>query len=152
MKLLRMLSATLGLMALFASCEMDLRHAPVPVQKSFDSLFPEAHHVRWEKEMTLYKAEFHNASHEMEAWFEKDGTWKRSKTELLLSEVPDTVLQATKEFSKGAWEIDDIDYYEQPAGIQAFYRIEFDKEHSERERILRLRPDGTIITDLNELL
>lgn len=46
---------------------------------------------------------------------------------------------------------DDVAYYQQPAGITEFYCIEFDKENSELERIVRIRPDGTIINDFREL-
>lgn len=149
MKFTKLFSLSI-IVPMIAACEMDIHKAPQAVQGSFSLMFADATQVEWEKEIFLYKAEFESDAHEKEAWFEKDGTWKRTKTEILLSEVPELVLAAANEYKDGAWEIDDIDYYQQSEGVKEFYCVEFDKENSEKERTVRIRPDGTIITDFRE--
>ena len=46
------------------------------------------------------------------------------------------------------WEIDDILLFEQADGVPAYYQIEYDREHSDREKQLLLFPDGSVFTRL----
>ena len=46
------------------------------------------------------------------------------------------------------WDIDDVAYCERAEGIKAYYLIEYDKEYSEREKTIRILPDGTVLTGM----
>ena len=74
--------ALLTIVFLIAGCTFDIRQAPKPVRSAFDSMFPGATHVEWEKVMSTYKAEFYHEGREKEVQFDSDGTWQRTKTEL----------------------------------------------------------------------
>ena len=139
-----LLFALLTIVFLFVGCTLEIRQAPKPVRNAFDSMFPGATHVEWEKVMSTYKAEFYHDGHEKEAQFDSDGTWQRTKTELSFFDIPTPVMETAREFCQ--WEIDDISLYEQSEGIPAFYLIEYDRDYALGEKQLRVLPSGTIMT------
>lgn len=138
-----LLFALLTIVFLFVGCTLKIRQAPKPVRSTFDSMFPGATHVEWEKVMSTYKAEFYHEGHEKEVQFDSDGTWQRTKTELSFFDIPASVLETAREFCQ--WEIDDISLYEQSKGIPAFYLIEYDRDYAPGEKQLRILPSGTIM-------
>ena len=103
----KMLLLTLvSLLLLLTGCALGLKQAPKAVRQAFDSQFPGASHVEWERVLSTYKAEFYHDGHEKEAQFDKDGTWKRTKTELTFLDIPAPVMKAAQDYCN--WEIDDI--------------------------------------------
>ena len=136
--------ALLTIVFLIAGCTLDIRQAPKPVSNAFDSMFPGATHVEWEKVLSTYKAEFYHDGHEKEAQFDGDGTWQRTKTELSFFDVLAPVLETAREYCN--WDIDDITLHEQSKGAPAFYLIEYDRDHAPGEKLLRVLPNGTILT------
>ena len=138
-KLVYLLSALLAVMA----CH-EVYKAPKPVQDSFEAMFPGATNLDWEKEMGLYKAEFDHDGHEKEAWFSAEGEWSRTETEVRLSEVPETVLNTAREWCD--WEIEDVFFCERADGGQSYYKFEFEKDFSDREKVLHVRPNGSIMS------
>ena len=138
-----LLFALLTILFLIVGCAFEVRKAPKPVHHAFDSMFPGASHVEWEKVLSSYKAEFYHDGHEKEAQFDGDGTWQRTKTKLSFFDVPAPVMETAREFSH--WDIDDISLNEQSKGIQAFYLIEYDRDYAPGEKRLRVLPSGTIM-------
>ena len=141
-----LLLALASLLLLLTGCAFGLKQPPKTVRQAFDSQFPGASHVEWERVMSTYKAEFYHDGHEKEAQFDKDGTWRRTKTELSFLDIPAPVMKAAQEYCD--WEIDDILLFEQADGVPAYYQIEYDREHSDREKQLLLFPDGSVFTRL----
>ena len=143
----KMLLLTLAsLLLLLTGCAFGLKQPPKTVRQAFDSQFPGASHVEWERVMSTYKAEFYYDGHEKEAQFDKDGIWRRTKTKLSFLDIPAPVMKAAQEYCD--WEIDDILLFEQADGVPAYYQIEYDREHSDREKQLLLFPDGSVFTRL----
>lgn len=65
---------------------------PKAVLDSFKSRFPEARHVRWEKEDDAsYEATFSHKSKQHSANFSDKGTWLETEEEIKLSALPDGV-------------------------------------------------------------
>lgn len=142
----KMLIALLVIILTFVTSCYDVHKAPKNVQNTFDSMFPGSIRVEWERELNVYKAEFIHDGHEKDAWFSPDGVWMNTRTKILLTEVPDAVLSSAHDYSD--WDIDDVVYCERSEGIKAYYLIEYDKEYSEREKTVRISPDGTIMMDM----
>ena len=95
----KMLLLTLvSLLLLLTGCALGLKQAPKAVRQAFDSQFPGASHVEWEKVLSTYKVEFYHDGHEKEAQFDKDGTWKRTKTELSFLDIPAPVMKAAQDY------------------------------------------------------
>ena len=138
-----LLFALLTIVFLVVGCTVEIRKAPKPVQNAFDSMFPGASHLEWEKIMSTYKAEFYHDGHEKEAQFEGDGTWQRTETKLSFFDVPAPVLETARNHSQ--LDIDDISLHEQSKGIPAYYLIEYDLDRAPGEKLLRVLPDGNIM-------
>ena len=129
-------------------CGMNIEKPSADIQKAFTEQFTNATRVEWEKEGALYKAEFLHECHEAEAWYDKDASWLRTKIEMAWPELPEVVQATIRDNTNEYWETDDISLYRQATGIPEYYYVELDRENSGNERQLRIRPDGTLITDL----
>jgi hypothetical protein len=142
-----LLFALLTIAFLLTGCTYGTKHIPKQVRQAFETMFPGATHVEWDKEFSSYTADFFHEGHEKEAQFDKEGNWMRTKTELSIVEVPAPVMEAALEHCD--WEIDDVCLYEQANGVAAYYMIEFDQDLSPHEKQLNILPDGTIVTDFS---
>ena len=127
-----------------AGCKYGIPQAPRQVLQTFETMFPGAIHVEWDKEFSTYKADFHHEGHEKEAQFEKDGVWMRTKTELSIAESPAPVVEAALAFSE--WEIENVFLFEQASGVSAYYRVDYGQDLTPHEKQLHLLPDGTVVT------
>lgn len=131
---------------ILTGCEYDIPTAPDFVLKTFQEKFPDARGAEWERERGLYKADFYSDGHEKEAWFRKDGSWKRTKTDISVREIPDAVQKTIDSYLDGSRRIDDVDFIEQDTDVRAYYRVELEKFKSEKEIIIRIQPDGVLVT------
>lgn len=122
------LCLAIGAMALFnVSCDDDVTPSDVPaaVMTKFQQMFPNIT-AKWEKDKNgQLKAEFYSDYHEMEVWFQKDGTWVMTKKDISVSELPKTVLDYLTANYTGV-EIDDADWVETPT--EKYYLVELDKD------------------------
>ena len=138
-----LLFALLTIVFLLIGCEVGIKQPPKAVRQAFETKFPGATHVEWEKLLSAYKADFHHEGREKEAQFDANGAWERTKTELTIFDVPGPVLKTAQEYCD--WEIDDVTLHEQATGVSAFYLVEYDLEETSREKMLRIFPDGTVM-------
>ena len=60
------------------------------VTKAFDTKYPDAQRVSWENEAGYVKAEFYTGSYEAEAWFDPQGNWMLTETDLPYKALPQT--------------------------------------------------------------
>lgn len=115
---------------LFTSCSDDddediqANQVPEVVMAAFTAKYPTATNVQWEKEGSSYKADFHNGSNEVDAWFASDGTWQKSETDLLAAQLPEPVM-AYVQTNYADRVIDDCDLIETPT--ETYYLLELDK-------------------------
>ena len=138
-----LLLALLTIIFLVMGCEVGIKQPPKEVRQTFENMFPGATHVKWEKVLSSYKADFHHEGREKEAKFDGTGTWERTKTELTIFDVPAPVLKTAQEYCD--CEIDNITLHEQAKGVTAFYLVEYELEEISRERKVRISPDGTVL-------
>jgi hypothetical protein len=140
-----LLFIVLSLVLLLVGCNYGIRKAPQQVRKTFETMFPGATLMEWERDYNTYKAEFLNEGRESECWFSKEGSWLRTKTKLAFFDIPAPVLSAAREYS--GWEIDEVYLCEQENGVPRYYQIEYDHEHLPGEKKIGILPDGTAIMD-----
>jgi hypothetical protein len=138
-----LLFALFTIIFLLSGCEVGIKQPPKAVRQTFDTMFPGATHVEWEKMMSSYKADFHHEGRKKEAQFNSTGAWERTKTELTIFDVPDPVMNTAQEYCD--CKIDDITLHEQASGVPAFYLFEYDFVETSREKKLRIFPDGTVM-------
>ena len=110
------LCLAMAAMAMFnVSCDDDVNSSDVPaaVMATFQKMFPNTT-AQWENEKNgQLKADFNFDYHEMEVWFQNDGTWVRTKKDISASELPQKVHDYLDTNYKGV-EIDDMDWVESP--------------------------------------
>lgn len=98
----------------FTACDDDDdKFAPESViTKAFDSKYPDAKSVTWENKGGYAKAEFIHGSYEADAWFDQNGMWLLTETNIPMSDLPKLVIEGLKLTQYADWKIDDIDKVE----------------------------------------
>lgn len=117
---------------------------PMNVVNTFNTMYPNAIHVEWDREGVLYEAEFIMNGSEYSALFQNDGTWVRTEMDVNLrnSPLPEAVSSYISSNYSG-WTIDDVDFIQTPA--DEYYVIELEKRGNQDVRI-RIHADGTLLT------
>ena len=149
MKHILTLSLCAFMVVLLPSCKRHLTKAPEDIHRSFSAMYPDATMVEWESEAGNFTADFFSNDHEMAAKFDVDGKWIWSKTEVLLTEVPDEVFESVSDFDDHKWEVERVDHYTRSTGEKEYYRIEYSRDNSDFGKIAYIRPDGTVFRSVN---
>lgn len=114
---------------------------PTVVKSAFETKYPAIQNVRWEKAGKLFKAEFYNVQgKDVDAYFNGDGGWVRSETDLLPIDLPAEIATVVST-NWPDYYVDDVDLMESPSEV--YYLIELDKLNA-REIYVRILADGTI--------
>ena len=115
-------------MTLF-SCEKFEDGKPVKcVREAFAEMYPDARDVEWDMELTGWKVSFETGTppdiKESEAWYDRDGNWLRTETDLLASALPQVVKDAlaASEYASAVLDAGDVEFVETPDGN--FYQLE----------------------------
>ena len=80
---------------------------------------------------------------EKEVWFEKDGTWKMSVSDITFNQLPTTVKDAFDSGEYKDWIVDDVDLIERPI-YTTIYVLNCEKRGSETERELYYTSEGEL--------
>ena len=133
---------------MFASCSDDDDFVPeTSVITAFNDKYPEAKKVSWEKKMDFKVAEFIHNNHEKEAWFDVQGTWFMTETDIRFDELPLAIQEHFVLSQYSAWHVDDVDMIER-YNTETIYIIEVEK--GEQEIDLVYAADGTLIKEVYE--
>lgn len=115
-------------MTLF-SCEKFEDGMPVKsVREAFAEMYPDARDVEWDMELTGWKVSFETGTppdvKESEAWYDRNGNWLRTETDLLASALPQVVKDAlaASEYASAVLDASDVEFVETPDGN--FYQLE----------------------------
>lgn len=113
----------------------------------FNQMYPQAQKVEWENKSGYKVAEFIFDAKESEAWFDQEGRWVMTETDILFSELPREVQEGYRSSRYSDWRVDDVDKLERPdAGT--IYVIE--AEQGEEEYDLYYDPDGNLLKEVSE--
>lgn len=129
--------------AVFAACDNDdNKHKPdEAVTRAFEQKYPEAAQVKWETKKGYEVAEFKIQGKEKEAWFDKDGKWYMTESDMTYEELPGAVKTNFKK-DYADWKVEDVDMLER-TGMEAVYVIE--AEQGKEELDLYYTEDGTLV-------
>lgn len=142
---------SLGLTAGFVGCsdnddDYDVNPSKVPqeVKTSFESMFPNARVVDWEKIVPWYVADFDDNTFDKDAWFTDGGVWVMTQTDYgsITTFLPVEVQNAFQQSQYSSWIVDDVDMYERVA--DTFYTIEVETA-GPGDVTLFYSPDGSLI-------
>lgn len=148
MKKVMMIAATVAAVLAIVSCEkFENRRPQSHVTKSLTEFTPEAFNIEWEWEGRYWEVSYMTGTRpnitEHEAWYDKDGNWIRTKTELLLKNVPQQIkdyLSADPVYGTSSLSDNEVDYIQTPTGD--FYR--FDIRYNGREVEIDVTTDGGV--------
>lgn len=138
----------LGVVSL-TSCDKDDDRVQVSadLQAAFDSRYPNASRVDWERNGGFYEAEFMGNGYENKAWFTPDGAWVMTEYDLPFNQLPQAVLDAFAASTYISWRVDDVDMIEK-SGMEMIYVIEVESGAQEYE--LTYLEDGTLLRENTE--
>jgi hypothetical protein len=116
---------------------------PQAVISSFEQKYPNTK-ASWENERGMLKAEFRKNRKDVDAWFESNGTWVRSVTDLTSRDLPDIVVSIVNS-TYPEYHIDDADLIETPT--EKYYIIEIEKRgFMDMEIKLKVSEEGKILS------
>lgn len=144
-KLVLLAIIALGAVSL-QSCDNDddnLKVSPT-LQGAFESHFPNIGYVEWERQGSLYEADFFDDGLECTAWFTENGTWLMTEYDARFNDLPKVVQDAFQISEYASWHIDDVDIIEQK-DMATKYVIEV--ENRDMDLVLVYFEDGTLISD-----
>lgn len=135
--------AICGMLA-FSSCDDDDNNyqPETTITKSFDTKYPNADRVKWESKHGYEVADFHEGKNDAEAWFDKNGNWLLTKTEIDYGQLPQLVRESLEKGEYGEWRRKDIDKVER-FNTATVYVIEVEQGNQEID--LYYAEDGTLI-------
>jgi len=96
-----LMSAGLLLYAATYAQKISKDKVPAPVQKAFQSKFPNVTGVKWEMEnKNSYEAAFSQSNYKMTATFDNDGKWMETEMAMDPAKLPQAILQTiSKQFA-----------------------------------------------------
>lgn len=114
------------------SCDDDDENAPVSEQleKAFINEFGNVAH-NWSTRGTNHVASFNQDNTEKEAWFDANGVWLMTETDIVYDDLPLIVKQGFEGLTQyEGWKRDDVDMLERK-GMEKVYVIEIEKGKEE---------------------
>ncbi len=112
------------------------------VESTFKSMYSGVTRVEWEKKGNYWVVDFWKESKEMEAWFETNGNWYQTETDISFAELPETIKNSFQSGEYKDWRIDDVDMFEQKDS-EPFYILDVEKGNQDYD--LHYSIDGTLI-------
>lgn len=123
------------------------RYTPASViVKALTNKYPDAQRISWENKQEYEVADFYLGDYYTEAWFDNQGNWIFTETEIPLSMLPTAIRDDIAAGPYAQWIIkNDIDKIERP-DTPTLYIVEVEKD--EQEMDLYYMEDGTLIKEI----
>ncbi len=137
-----------GGMLVWTGCDNDDNYVPdEAVVTAFNTRYPDAKRVEWESKKGFRVADFMLDAKETEAWFDTNGNWLLTETDLLFSELPTDVQTEFVVSLYGTWRVEDVDVLTRPDAAMV-YVIEVEK--GEQEVDIYYTEDGTLLREVTD--
>lgn len=138
-----------GTVAFTACNDDDDRYTPGnEVVKEFQTKYPQAKKVSWETKAGYNVADFFNGDYETEAWFNEQGLWVMTETDIPYAALPAAVKQSFESSLYKNWHVDDVDKLERRDTDGPIYIIEV--EQGETDVDLYYSETGTLIKEIKD--
>ena len=116
-----------------AGCNQRGKYRPeAKVITSLNAKYPKASRVEWEQEKGYQVAEFHEKGVKSKAWFNNDGKWIMTKSDIKYSALPAAIRSNVEKGEYNGWKKEEADKIER-AGMPAVYVLEMKKDGQETE-------------------
>lgn len=118
------------------------------VIKEFQTKYPQAKNVVWSTKAGYDVADFVEGGYETEAWFNKQGIWVMTETDIPYASLPAAVKQNFESSPYKDWRVDDVDKLERSDTDGPLYIIEI--EQGETDIDLHYSETGTLIKEIKD--
>jgi len=145
MNIFRSITAVLFTTILFFACETSVEEVPDNILNAFNSEYPNAMEVEWEKEGQGYEVEFEENEVEMEITYDMQGNIIESELDVSEDELPAATTKYIEANYPG-YEIDDADEIE----IDNQEYIEVELENGQQEIEVLFNMQGEFLREVNE--
>lgn len=131
-----------------AACNQKNQYRPeAKIITAFNTKYPKADKVEWEAKQGFQVAEFYENNIECEAWFDNNGKWLMTKSDLRYSNLPQSIRENFEKSMYSNWKKEDINKIER-TGMNPVYIVEVEKGGQETD--LYYNEDGTLAKTLND--
>lgn len=115
---------------------------PTAVQAAFDAMFPDAKGVQWSDRNGYLVAGFDAGGTRTDVWYDADGNWYMTETDIAFSALPEAVRTAFAASEYAAWRIEEVEMLTRE-GMETLYAIEAERNDAEVE--LFYTADGVLV-------
>lgn len=135
-----------GIFACYSCSDDDNNYQPDDiVLRAFETKYPEASRIEWENKAGYKVADFRLDSYETEAWFQSDGSWLLTETDIPYNNLPQAVKSSFETGNYASWRVDDVDKLDRP-DVETVFVIEVESGNQEID--LYYSEDGTLIKEI----
>lgn len=140
----KILSLVLFAMFFVIACDKDDNYSTLDpvVKKSFETMYPNASRIEWEHKSGYIVVDFRDNKKEKDAWFDPNGMWLLTETDLTVNDLPAVIKQAIAESIYAAWRLEDATYLERK-DLESAYKVEVEKGEAEMD--LFYSPAGKLL-------
>lgn len=117
------------------------------VVNSFNTKYPDAKRVSWETKDSYKVADFVYDNKETEAWYDAQGKWYMTETDISFDQLPVPIQEAFVLSQYSGWKVDDVDMIER-FNTETIYVIEVEKGKEEID--LYYTADGLLVKEVAE--
>lgn len=135
-------------MFLMTSCDDDDNYSPdLVITDAFHQMYPGATHIEWERKGEYYVVEFRHDGKEKDSWFDANGTWLLTETDIPVSQLPQVIKDniATTEYRD--WRIEDVDYIERK-DMDPVYVVEMERGDTDIDLVYS--EEGVLLKVVND--
>lgn len=142
-KLLLMILAVSGMAFQACNDDNDPFHRNPAAERTFKTMYEGATSVKWEAKRGYSVVDFRYDGYEREAWYDRDGVWHMTETDLPnTTDLPPAVKTSFEAGEYKLWRVEDIDMV-QRKDIETIYIIEVEQGNQEYD--LYYTEDGTLV-------
>lgn len=120
----------------FIACDDDKDESPVApntaIEKAFTNRYPDAGRPLWETKGSFAVAEFKLGNDKADAWFDMNGQWVLTETDVPFTALPEAVRNGFAQGPYADWKVEDVDKLERPEAATV-YVIEVEKGETEKD-------------------
>lgn len=130
-------------------CNQKKQYRPdAKIVNAFNTKYPKANQVEWEQKQSYYVAEFQNDGIECEAWFDSNGKWSMTESNIRYNALPQAIKDNFEKSMYSNWKKDDVDKIER-VGMNPVYIIEIEKEGQDTD--LYYSENGMLVKTVNDV-
>lgn len=131
-----------------AGCNQKKQYRPdAKIVSALNTKYPKAERIEWKQKHNYQVAEFHTNGMESEAWFDNNGKWLMTETDVKYNNLPVAIRNSFDKSMYSGWKKDDIDKIER-AGMAPVYIIEVEKEGNDTD--LYYTENGMLVKVLDD--